>query len=67
MSSDEVIALATDALRGQLLSVLPSDASVIVGAPLPEGQAVSELFVHLFRIAVSRYLGNFPLHPVRPD
>lgn len=40
MSSDEVIALATDALRGQLLSVLPADASVIVGAPSPEGQAV---------------------------
>lgn len=30
MSSDEVMALATDALRGKLLSVVPSDASVIL-------------------------------------
>ena len=60
MSSDEVIALATDALRGQLLSVLPGDATVIVGAPSLEGQAVSGLFVHLLRIGIDPAVRNAP-------
>ena len=60
MSSDELVALATDALRGQLLSVLPGDATVIVGAPSLEGQAVSGLFVQLLRIGVDPVLPNAP-------
>ena len=60
MSSDEVIALATDALRGQLLSVLPPGASVIVGARSPDGQAVSGLFVHLLRIGIDPAVRNAP-------
>lgn len=60
MSSDELVALATDALRGQLLSVLPGDATVIVGAPSLEGQAVSGLFVQLLRIGVDPVVRNAP-------
>ena len=58
MSSHEVMALVTDALRGQLQSVLPAGATVVVGAPLPDAPPVSGLFVHLYRIAASRALRN---------
>lgn len=64
MSSHEVIALVTDALRGQLQSVLPPGATVVVGAPSPDGPAVPGLFLHPLRIAVSRALRNLP-SPVR--
>ena len=61
MSSDEVIALATDALRGQLLSGLPGDATVIVGAPSLEGRAVSGLFVQLLRVGIDPVVRNAPV------
>lgn len=60
MSSDELIALATERIRGQLLSVLPVDATVIVGLPSPDGQAVSGLFVHLLRIGIDPAVRNAP-------
>ncbi|GEM_PF-4152233 len=60
MSSDGLIALATDALRGQLLSVLPPGARVMVGAPSPRDQAVSGLFVQLLRIGVDPVVRNAP-------
>ena len=58
------MALVTDALRGQLQSVLLPGATVAVGAPSPDGPAVLGLFVHPLRIAVSRALRNLP-SPVR--
>ena len=60
MSSHEIMALVTDALRGQLQSVLPAGATVVVGAPLADAPHASGLFVHLYRIAVSRALRNKP-------
>ena len=54
MSSHEVMALVTDALRGQLQSVLPLGATVIVGPPTQDGPAPPGLFLHPLRIAVSR-------------
>ena len=66
MSSHEVMALVTDALRGQLQSVLPLGATVIVGPPPQDGPAPPGLFVHPLRIAVSRALRNLP-SPVRVE
>ena len=66
MSSHEVMALVTDALRGQLQSVLPLGATVIVGPPPQDGPAPPGLFVHPLRIAVSRGLRNMP-SPVRVE
>ena len=60
MSSYPIIAVATDALRAQLQSVIPEDATVIVGAPSPDGQPVSGLFVQLLRVAENRALKNMP-------
>ena len=60
MSSLELLALATDALRGQLQSVLPPGAEVIVGVPSREGQAVSGLFVHLLRFGIDPAVRNAP-------
>ena len=67
MSSYPIIAVATDALRGQLQSVMPEDATVIVGAPSPDGQPVSGLFVQLLRIAENRALKNLPSTTVDSD
>ena len=53
MSSDQLIAVATDALRGLVQAALPADSVVLVGAPSPEGQAVSGVSLHLFRIAIN--------------
>ena len=50
MASDQLIAVATDALRGLLQAALPADAAVRVGAPPPDGATASGLSVHLFRI-----------------
>ena len=67
MSSYPIIAVATDALRGQLQSVMPEDATVIVGAPSPDGQPVSGLFVQLLRVAENRALKNLPSTTVASD
>ena len=67
MSSHPIIAVATDALRGQLQSVMPEDATVIVGAPSPDGQPVSGLFVQLLRVAENRALKNLPSTTVAPE
>jgi hypothetical protein len=58
MSSHEVIALVTDALRGQLVAVLPSTVSVLVGAPSVDGHAMEGVFVHPLRIALSQVRRN---------
>ncbi|MHC9086085.1 Pvc16 family protein [Luteimonas sp. RIT-PG2_3] len=47
MSSDDLIALASDALRGLLQSVLPAGVPVVVGAPEDTGAG---LWLHLLRI-----------------
>ena len=52
MSSDQLIAVATDALRGLMQAAVPSGMPVLVGPPSPEGEAMSGLSVHLFRIGV---------------
>ena len=53
MSSDQLIAVATDALRGLIQVGLPAGSTVLVGPPSPEGGEVSGLSVHLYRIAVT--------------
>ena len=53
MSSDQLIAVATDALRGLLQAALPADSVVLVGPPSPEGQEVSGVSLHLFRIGTN--------------
>lgn len=63
MSSPEPIALVTDVLRGQVQSVLPAGAMVIVGTPSPDGYAMPGLFVHPLRIATSKELRNRPSEP----
>ena len=52
MSSDQLIAVATDALRGLMQAAVPPGLPVLVGPPSPEGEALSGLSVHLFRIGV---------------
>lgn len=52
MSSDQLIAVSTDALRGLLQAAVPAGMPVLVGPPSPEGEALSGLSVHLFRIGV---------------
>lgn len=51
MSSDQLIAVATDALRGLIQAAAPG-VPVLVGPPSPEGEPLSGLSVHLFRIGV---------------
>ncbi|MEO6102694.1 MAG: Pvc16 family protein [Pseudoxanthomonas sp.] len=52
MASDQLIAVATDALRGLVQAAVPPNTAVMVGAPSPDGEAMSGLSVHLFRIGV---------------
>jgi hypothetical protein len=52
MSSDQLIAVATDALRGLIQAAVPPGTAVIVGPPSPEGEELSGLSVHLYRIGV---------------
>lgn len=52
MSSDQLIAVATDALRGLMQAAVPPATAVVVGPPSPEGEELSGLSVHLYRIAV---------------
>ncbi len=52
MSSDQLIAVATDALRGLIQAALPKDSAVLLGPPSPEGEAAPGLSLHLFRIGV---------------
>lgn len=52
MSSEQMIAVATDALRGLVQAALPSGSAVLVGLPSPEGEELSGLSVHLYRIGV---------------
>ena len=53
MSSDQLIAVATDALRGLLQAALPADSVVLLGPPSPEGQEVSGVSLHMFCIATN--------------
>ncbi|MEO6517529.1 MAG: Pvc16 family protein [Pseudoxanthomonas sp.] len=53
MSSDQLIAVATDALRGLIQGALPAGSAMQVGPPSPGGGNVSGLSVHLYRIAVT--------------
>lgn len=52
MSSDQLIAVASDALRGLIQAAVPPGVPVRVGPPAPGGEALSGLSVHLFRIGV---------------
>ena len=52
MSSDQLIAVATDALRGLIQAALPAGSAVLVRPPSPEAEEVPGLSVHLFRIGV---------------
>lgn len=63
MSSHEVMALVTEALRDQLRAVLPPEAALIIGTPPPGVHSAPGVFVHLFRIAVSNSSRN-RLQPV---
>lgn len=58
MSSHEVIALVTDALRGQLAAALPAGTPVVVGAPSADASAHAGLFVHVLRIALAKTRRN---------
>ena len=61
MSSDQLIAVATDALRGLIQSALPTGTSVLVGPPSPEGEEVSGLSIHLFRIGLQPVVRAVPV------
>lgn len=50
MPSDDLIAIASDALRGLLQSALPTGVPVVIGAPEDTGAG---LWVHLLRISVA--------------
>lgn len=63
MSSDQLIAVATDALHGLVQAALPADSVVLVGPPSPEGQEVSGVFVHLFRIGINPAVRQSALAP----
>lgn len=65
MSSEQLIAVATDALRGLVQAALPSGTAVIVGLPSPEGQELSGLSVHLFHVGVPPVVRAGP--PIRVD
>ena len=52
MSSDQLIAVATDALRGLIQAAIPQSLVVSVGPPSTEGSVASGLSLHLFRIGV---------------
>ena len=52
MSSDQLIAVATDGLRGLMQAAVPPGTPVLVGPPSPEGEELSGLSVHLFRVGV---------------
>lgn len=58
MASPEVMALVTDALRGQLVFALPAGTHVVVGAPSMEAPAGEGVFVHVLRTAVSNVRRN---------
>lgn len=60
MSSDQLIAVATDALRGLMQAALPAGSAVLVGPPSPEGEEVSGLSIHLFRIGTIPALRQAP-------
>ena len=61
MSSDQLIAVATDALRGLIQAVLPAGSAVLVGPPSPEAEEVSGLSVHLYRIGVMPLVRAVPV------
>lgn len=63
MSSHEVMALVTEALRDQLRAVLPPESALIIGPPSPSVHSAPGVFVNLFRIAVSNSNRN-RLQPV---
>lgn len=63
MSSDQLIAVATDALRGLVQAALPLGTPVVVGLPSPEGEDLSGLSVHLFRIGVLPLVRAVPTFP----
>src|SRR5687768_15723844 len=65
MSSDQLIAVATDALRGLVQAALPPGTPVIVGLPSPEGEELSGLSVHLFRVGVLPLVRAVPM--IGPD
>ena len=72
MSSDQLIAVATDALRGVMQAAVPPGSAVLVGAPSPEGGEVSGLSVHLFRIGLLPLVRAVPMigadgRRVRPE
>lgn len=50
MASDQLIAVATDALRGLLQAALPPDAVVTLGPPAADAVVQAGLSLHLFRI-----------------
>ncbi|MFC6185582.1 Pvc16 family protein [Pseudoxanthomonas japonensis] len=54
------MALVTDALRGQLVSALPSGAHVVLGAPSADAPVTVGVFVHPLRIALSSARRNAP-------
>ncbi len=45
MASDQLIAVATDALRGLVQAAVPPGTAVMVAAPSPEGEAMEVLSV----------------------
>ena len=61
MSSEQLIAVATDALRGLIQSALPTGAAVLVGPPSPEGEEVSGLSIHLFRVGLQPLVRAVPV------
>ena len=60
MSSEQLIAVATDALRGLVQGVLPAGNAVVVGLPAAGAREASGLFVHLIRVGTIPALRQAP-------
>ncbi|RZA24299.1 MAG: hypothetical protein EOP92_44250, partial [Lysobacteraceae bacterium] len=61
MSSDPLIAVATDALRGVVQAALPAGSVVCIGPPAPGEVQLPGLSLHLYRIGVMPLVRAVPV------
>lgn len=61
MSQETLIAVVTDALRGQVQAELPAELRVSLGETAPAGEGTAGVSVHLFRVALPIVARSVPL------